>query len=184
MRSRQLARLVLALVVLLSLFVASWSGEDPPIVLAQQAARLEVAPSSGPPGATVTLRGSGWPPGASLTARMYRASDVGGAGADLGMAFLADSGGAFTMQGVIPRTLFGMGSRGNVEVIPGAYTIVVRPGPELSASAPFTVVAPAPGQVPAALPRTGHPGGLPQALWAAGFAATCLGLLLRRRPIS
>jgi LPXTG-motif cell wall-anchored protein len=96
------------------------------------------------------------------------------------MAFQADTSGTFTTDGVIPRTLFGAGSRGNVDVTPGDYVIVVRPGPELSASTPFTVVASAPVQAPNALPRTGESGGRPTAAIVAGIVATLLGLLFRR----
>jgi LPXTG-motif cell wall-anchored protein len=171
----------LLIIVLAALVGVVEPGSNPLAALAQPAARVEVSPASGPPGGGVTLRGTGWPAGALLTARMYQASDVGGPGADLGMAFSADASGAFTFQGVIPRTLFGMGSRGNVEVVPGSYTIVVRPGPEFSASTSFTVVASPPAQAPSTLPRTGVSGAGPGLLLGVGFAAGLLGLLLRRR---
>jgi hypothetical protein len=158
-------------------------GSAPRAVQAQPAARVEVTPSSASPGASVTLRGSGWPAGATLSARMYRASDLNGVGADLGMAFQANASGDFTIDGVIPRTLFGAGSRGNVEVIPGAYAIVVRTGPELSASAPFTV-AMAPVQAPGALPRTGDYGGQPAGPVVVGVVAALVGLILRSAEIS
>jgi hypothetical protein len=154
-------------------------GSAPRAVQAQPAARVEVTPSSAPPGASVTLRGSGWPAGATLSARMYRASDVNGVGADLGMAFQADASGGFTIDGVIPRTLFGAGSRGNVEVIPGAYTIVVRTGPELSAGTPFNVIAMAPVQAPDMLPHTGDDAGDPAGPAVVGVVAALVGLLLR-----
>jgi len=154
-------------------------GSAPRAVQAQPAARVEVTPSSAPPSASVTLRGSGWPAGATLSARMYRASDVNGVGADLGMAFQADASGGFTIDGVIPRTLFGAGSRGNVEVIPGAYTIVVRTGPELSAGTPFTVIAMTPVQAPDMLPHTGDDAGDPAGPAVVGVVAALVGLLLR-----
>jgi hypothetical protein len=178
MRGYRRTLLIIALTALVGLV---GPGSQSVEAQAQPAARVEVSPASGPPGGGVTLRGTGWPAGALLTARMYRSSDVGGAGADLGMAFPADASGAFTFQGVIPRTLFGMGSRGNVEVVPGSYTIVVRPGPEFSASTSFTVVAPPPAQAPGTLPRTGASGGGPGLLLALGFASGLLGLLLRQR---
>jgi hypothetical protein len=69
---------------------------------------------------------------------MYQASDLDGPGASMSMAFQADDAGSFSIQAMVPRTLFGVGNRGNVEVGPGAYTIVVRAG-DLWASTPFTV---------------------------------------------
>ena len=178
----RLYRRTLLIIALATLVGVVEPGSYPLAALAQSAARVEVTPTSGSPGGGVTLRGTGWPQGALLTARMYRATDVGGAGADLGMAFPADASGAFTFQGAIPRTLFGMGSRGNVEVVPGSYTIVVRPGPEFSASTSFTVTAaPPPAQAPGTLPRTGVSGAAPGLLLGVGFAAGLLGLLLRRR---
>jgi hypothetical protein len=115
---------------------------------------------------------------------MYRASDLNGVGADLGMAFQANASGDFAIDGVIPKTLFGAGSRGNVEVIPGAYTIVVRTGPELSASTPFTVIAMAPVQAPGVLPRTGDYGGQPAGPTVVGVVAALVGLILRSAEIS
>jgi hypothetical protein len=123
----------------------SAAGTAAPTAQAQPAQTFEVVPASGAPGETVALRGSGWPAGASLVARMYESANVGGPGADLGMAFQADGSGSFSVEGTVPRTLFGVGSRGNLSVVPGEYTIVVRSGPELSASAPFSVAAPRQG---------------------------------------
>ncbi len=175
----RLARLMVVVAALAASLGALGVGSALRTVWAQPAARVDVTPSSASPGAAVTLRGSGWPAGSTLAARMYRASDLNGAGADLGMAFQADASGGFSVEGTIPRTLFGAGSRGNVEVIPGAYTIVVRPGPELSASTPFTVTASAPVQTPSALPRTGDPGQQPAAVAVTGVVALLFGLLLR-----
>ena len=176
-------RLMVAVAALVATLGVLGVGSAPRAVWAQLAAQVEVTPSSASPGAAVTLRGSGWPAGATLAARMYRAFDLNGAGADLGMAFQADATGGFTIEGTIPRTLFGAGSRGNVEVIPGAYTIVVRTGPELSASTPFTVTAGAPVQTPSALPRTGVHGDQPAAAAVTGVVAVLLGLLLRGAEI-
>jgi hypothetical protein len=78
-------------------------------------------PASGAPGETIALRGSGWPAGSTLVARMYEASNVGGPGADLGMAFQTDANGSFSAEGTVPRTLFGPSSRGNLSVVPGGY---------------------------------------------------------------
>lgn len=176
MRWFRIAQLMIAGTALAAVLTV---GSAPRTAQAQSATRVEVTPPSASPGAPVTLRGSGWPAGATLGARMYRASDLNGVGADLGMAFEADATGGFTIDGVIPRTLFGAGSRGNVEVTPGAYTIVVRTGPELSAGTPFTVIASAPVPAPSALPRTGDHGGPPAASVVSGVVAVLLGLLLR-----
>jgi hypothetical protein len=173
------AQLMVVVAALAAAIGALGVSSAPRAVQAQPAARVEVTPSSAPPGASVTLRGSGWPAGATLTARMYRSSDLNGVGADLGMAFQANASGDFTIDGVIPRTLFGAGSRGNVEVIPGAYTIVVRTGPELSADTPFTVIAMAPVQAPGALPRAGDYAGHPAGPAVVGVIAALVGLLLR-----
>jgi len=110
-------------------------------VLAQDVPQVEVAPNTVTPGATVTLRGSGWPAGATLRARMYREADLDGPGADLGMTFQVDADSTFSTSGVIPPTLFGAGNRGNVEVTPGTYTIVVRAGLSPVASTTATVDA-------------------------------------------
>ncbi|MGH2356162.1 MAG: hypothetical protein ACRDI2_09330 [Chloroflexota bacterium] len=114
-----------------------------PSAYAQQAPGIDVEPDSASAGATITLRAAGWPAGASLSARMYQASDTGGPGAFVTGAIQVGADGAFAVQGMVPRTLFGPGNRGNVEVVPGAYTIVVRQGTERSASVPFTVTPPA-----------------------------------------
>jgi hypothetical protein len=147
---RQCARTWLTVSVLALSFVLAVVGLDgaPRPAQAQSVPQVVVTPDSGAPGATVELQGSGWPAGATLFARMYRASDVDGAGADLGMTFQADAAGNFTASGMIPPTLFGGGNRGNVEVTPDAYTIVVRAGPGLSASAPFSVSAAPSGAAP------------------------------------
>jgi hypothetical protein len=124
---------------------AAASRTTPPSAHAQPQPTLEAMPASGAPGETIALRGSGWPAGSTLVARMYEASNVGGPGADLGMAFQTDANGSFSAEGTVPRTFFGPSSRGNLSVVPGGYTIVVRSGPEPSASAPFSVTAPRDG---------------------------------------
>jgi hypothetical protein len=143
-RTREwLGRTVLALSLVLGLFGGDLGSGDlvPRSVRAQGTPQVEVAPTSAAPGAHVTLFGSGWPAGITLRARIYREADVNGPGADLRMTFDADEAGRFTVDGVVPPTLFGAGARGNIEVTPGRYTIVVRSGPDVWASTPFEVMA-------------------------------------------
>ena len=109
-------------------------------------ARLEFTPTSAAPGESITLRGSGWPAGVSLVANLYETSGIGGPpGAPLGTTFQTDANGTFSVQGTVPRTLFGAGSRGNLNVIPGDYTIVVSQSPEVHVTAQFVVGAPSHG---------------------------------------
>ena len=142
---RRVTRTWLVVIAVALSFVLGVVGMDGPPrpARAQTVPQVVVTPDSAAPGDTVMLEGSGWPAGATLFARIYRASDVDGAGADLGMTFQADAAGNFSVYGLIPPTLFsGGGNRGNVQVAPDAYTIVVRAGPGLSASVPFSVPGP------------------------------------------
>lgn len=135
------AALLLALVAGLAGTRGARDTEAAP--LAQQAPNptIEVLPAGVAPGETVTLRGSGWLPETTLTARMYRKGDAASPGAFLSGAFAVGAGGTFSVAGAVPHTLFGPGDRGNVEVVPGDYTIVIRQDAQASASTTHTVGA-------------------------------------------
>jgi hypothetical protein len=113
-------------------------GTPPTRVNPAPSIRLE--PTSAAVGGTLTVRGSGWTPGAQVVARLYQQDDTLGPGADLGGAVQVAQDGTFSLQGSVPRTLFGSGNRGNVDVRPGSYTVVVRQGTDLAATAPLSVV--------------------------------------------
>jgi hypothetical protein len=119
------------------------AGTPPDDGRAQPASRVEVSPASAAPGETVTVRGTGWPADASLGMRLYEAADVGGAGSALGGEVVPGPDGAFSSTVTIPRTLFGQGSRGNLNVVPGPYTLVVTQDTRSSVSASVMVGAPA-----------------------------------------
>ena len=113
--------------------------------LAQQAPTVSAMPSSAAPGEALRLQGSGWPPNVTLVAKMYQTSEVSGPSSPIGTAFRTDSTGTFLATGSVPRTLFGDGSRGNLNVVPGSYAIVVSGGPGPSATTSLVVRAPAQG---------------------------------------
>lgn len=135
-------RLVSAL-LLASLFgTVSWAE-------VQQPPQLAVVPATAAPGEQVTIEGSGWRPGAQLVARFYEGA--AGAGhrdvavfpsAAMGGVITVESDGRFRALGTVPRTLFGQGSRGNVTVVPGAYSVAVNFAPGIGAAALFTVIGP------------------------------------------
>jgi hypothetical protein len=105
--------------------------------------RLEIVPAAAGPGETLGLRGNGWPAGAGLGARLYEAGNVGGPSAPLAGQIVAGPEGAFATTATVPLTLFGQGSRGNLNVVPGPYTVVVNDDMRHSVAVPFTVAAPA-----------------------------------------
>lgn len=129
----------------LGLLLLGLAGVAPGLVWAQQGPRVEVVPAMAAPGELVSLRGSGWPGGAGLGTRLYEAGGVGGASASLGGAITVASDGTFSANGTLPPTLFGQGSRGNLTVVPGQYTLVVSQDSTRSASTSLTVGAPARG---------------------------------------
>ncbi len=139
------SKLALALVSLVAVLAAQQSIGHTSIAAAQTAPVVIISPTSAAPGEKITLQGSGWPANASLVARMYEDSNLDGPGSDLGGAFQSDASGSFSVQGTVPNSLFGQGSRGTQNVVPGSYTIVVSAGPAVSATVPFTVGAPAQG---------------------------------------
>ncbi len=144
MRTVLLARSLLAIVILLAALSAAAAAGGPSRVHAQQGPVLQVTPSSAGPGESITLRGSGWPAGATLVARIHEASELNGPNSTLAMAFQADAEGSFSAQATVPLTLFSpAGSRGNLAVVPGSYTILVSAGPGVTVGVPFSVVAPA-----------------------------------------
>ena len=106
-----------------------------------QAPTAQISPSSAGPGETVTLSGSGWPAGVAVGARMVEASDLTGPSAVFGTGAQTNAQGNFSFQATVPNTLFGPGARGNLIVIPGAYTVIVTGG-GVSVNVPFTVTAP------------------------------------------
>lgn len=132
------AGLVALVLIQLPLIDARYAG-------AQQAPAITVEPASAAPNERVTLRGSGWPAGSQLVARIYESTDVGGPSSPLDGAIQADASGGFSVQATLPNSLFGQGSRGTLNLVPGSYTIVAAATPSPSASAPFTVGAPAQG---------------------------------------
>ncbi|MGE5618423.1 MAG: hypothetical protein ACM3US_04110 [Sphingomonadaceae bacterium] len=110
---------------------------------AQQAPTVLISPASAAPGDSVTLRGTGWPAGASLVARLHDPT-IPGRNSPLGGALEVGADSGFSGQATVPNTLFGGGSRGGITVVPGSYSVtVVDSGTGHSASAAFTVVAPA-----------------------------------------
>src|SRR5918911_2811277 len=115
----------------------------PAEVRAQATPSVEVIPATAAPGETISLRGSGWPAGASLGARLYLANNVGGPGASMAGQIVVGPDGTFVTSASVPLTLFGQGSRGNLNVVPGAYTLVVSQDTRRSIRVPFTVGAPA-----------------------------------------
>ena len=122
-------------------------------LLAQTApnSQAEAIPASAAPSEPFTLRGAGWAAGATLSAAFYEAAGQGGAnpgtaGASVGGPILVAADGTFAAASQVPPTLFGRGSRTNLTVVPGRYSIDVRDATSgRSASAPFTVGAPRDG---------------------------------------
>jgi hypothetical protein len=138
-----LARAVRAALIVSALFALG--GAAAPLAVQAQPS-LEVEPASAAPGESVTLRGSGWPGGTTVAARLQEvAAGSAGLSASMGMAFQIEADGTFEVQQTVPLTLFGAGSRGNINAVPGSYAIFVSSGPELQASVPFTVGAPREG---------------------------------------
>ena len=135
-------RAVVILLVLLTLALVLAPGL-PAGVSAQATPSVEVLPATAAPGQTVSLRGSSWPAGASLGARLYMANKVGGAGASMAGQILVGPDGTFITSASVPLTLFGQGSRGNLNVVPGAYTLVVSQDTRQSIQVSFTVGDPA-----------------------------------------
>jgi|GEM_PF-4728074 len=80
---------------------------------------VAVTPVQAAPGEHVTLQGTGWPPGAALVARLYEAENTTGPGADMTGVFQAGADGRFTVQALVPSTLFSGVSRGGLTVVPG-----------------------------------------------------------------
>src|SRR5438067_1681831 len=126
--------------VLLTVALALWLPAE---VAAQVMPSVEVVPPMAAPGETVSLRGSGWQAGASLGARLYLANNLGGPGASMAGQIVVRPDGTFVTSASVPLTLFGQGSRGNLNVVPGAYTLVVSQDTRQSTQVPFTVGAPA-----------------------------------------
>lgn len=139
-----LARVALAVVALLSLLGSAALPAGVPAAHAETVPIVSADPASAAPGEPISIRGSGWPAGAQLGVRMYEASAANGPSAAFATA-TADASGSFSIQAAVPFTLFGVGSRGNLNVVPGSYVIAVASGPSLSASAPLTVGAPRSG---------------------------------------
>jgi hypothetical protein len=104
-----------------------------------------VSPTSAGPGESVTLSGSGWPAGATVGTSIADATMPAIATASLGAAFAVAAGGNFSGRATIPLTLFGNGSRGNLNVVPGRYVITVGGGASPTVQIPFSVGAPANG---------------------------------------
>lgn len=102
-------------------------------------------PATAAPGEAVSVRGTGWPAGATLSTRLYEAGNVAGASAPLGGVISVASDGSFTSTGTLPPTLFGQGSRANVTVVPGQFTLVVSQDTTRSASTSVTIGAPMQG---------------------------------------
>src|SRR5919204_1387608 len=127
--------------VLLTLALALAPGL-PAEVSAQAPPSIEVIPATAAPGQTISLRGSGWPAGASLGARLYMVNNVGGPGAFMAGQIVVGPDGTFVTSTSVPLTLFGQGSRGNLNVVPGAYTLVVSQGTAQAVQVPFTVGGP------------------------------------------
>ncbi len=129
------------------LVLVAWLGLVllPAPVFAQVTPTLTVTPNSAAPGEKVTVSGSGWPANVTVVAHFFQARATNGPSADLAVA-TSDASGAFSTQGTVPPTLFGPGSRANLNVIPGSYTIVAASGPGVSAPAvAFTVGPPRQG---------------------------------------
>jgi len=134
------------LVSLLTVFTTvSWFVLTAPTLTAASGPTVQVAPTTGAPGEIVTISGTGWPAGASLTAEIADATVPTIALASLGAAYFVDSAGNFSGRATVPLTLFGNGSRGNLNVVPGGYLITVGGGTTPRVQAPFTVTAPAQG---------------------------------------
>lgn len=131
---------VLAVIAVLASLIVS-----PAVLAAAAIPTVVVSPSSAAPGETVTLSGSGWPAGAIVGASLATAAMPAGATASLGAALAVNAAGAFTGQATIPLTLFGNGSRANLNVVPGSYLVTVGGGANPRVQAPFTVGAPAHG---------------------------------------
>jgi len=117
--------------------------------VARQQPQVTVVPATAAPGEQVTIEGSGWPPGAQLTARFYE--DAASAGdpdvallesATMAASITAGSDGRFRVMGTVPRTLSGPGSRGNMTVVPGSYTVAINPASGIGVAARFTVGVP------------------------------------------
>jgi hypothetical protein len=114
----------------------------PVLARAQTAPALGVVPVSAAPGEMVTLRGSGWPASSTLVARLSEDTTSGAASASLGGPIAVGENGAFAVTATVPRTLFGQGSRGNLNVVPGPYAVVVNQDTRVTASTTLTVDAP------------------------------------------
>ncbi len=141
------ARALLAMAALIAAVVLQWPWGEAYPAGAEQAPSVSVTPTSAAPGERITLQGSGWPANAPLSARIYEAATPSGPSSSMAGAFQADAAGNFLAQGTVPNTLFGQGSRGALNVVPGSYTIAVSGGTVAAATVPFTVGAPSQGSL-------------------------------------
>jgi hypothetical protein len=134
-----------ALAALVALLAAQQSIGHIGAASAQTAPTATVSPASAAPGEKITIQGSGWPANNPMGARIYEGSDLGGPSSPMGMAFQSDASGSFSVQGTVPNSLFGQGSRGTLNVVPGSYTVTVSSGVTASVTISFTVGAPSQG---------------------------------------
>ena len=129
---RTLARLWLALLAGLVLLLAAPAGTASG--RPRQAASLSLTPSSGPPGTTVTVYGSGFPPSGGTPPHEIHWDSL--AGPVLG-TFTTNPNGAFTATIVVPAN-----------ASPGGHTVIACAGcnlitrPPITASATFQVTPP------------------------------------------
>jgi hypothetical protein len=123
----------------------AWLTLGPPPLSAAATPTTVVSPTSAAPGESVTLSGSGWTAGATVGASIADATMPAIATASLGGSFTVNAAGAFSGPATIPLTLFGNGSRGNLNVVPGRYVITVGGGATPKVQIPFTIGAPAHG---------------------------------------
>jgi hypothetical protein len=77
--------------------------------------------------------------------RLYEAGNLGGPSAALSGEILVGPDGAFATTATVPLTLFGQGSRANLNVVPGPYTLVTSQDTLRSVTTAFTVGAPRDG---------------------------------------
>lgn len=139
----ELNRRVPTLIAVIALL--SWLVLSAPPLSAAATPTVVVSPTTAAPGETVALSGSGWPPEATVGASITDAAMPAIATSSLGASFAVDAAGEFSGSATIPLTLFGNGSRGNLNVVPGRYLITVGGGMTPKVQTAFTVGAPANG---------------------------------------